>query len=301
MQLRSIILYPIKSLGGVSVAEATIDEKGLRYDRRHMLVSTDAAGRSGTFITQRTQHQMALICVAIDVPTNTLRVWHRDRPDDVLTLPLVPDVREADELPVTIWASEDVPARLVSHEADAWFSRTLGTPCRLVYMPDETQRAVTSTRVRTEADVARVVSFADGLPILLATQASLDELNRRISLQTAPSDLVPLTMARFRPNLIADGLCWPHDEDTWGTFQLGEAMLHGVKPCIRCVLTTIDPETGERGKEPLRTLATYRRHENDILFGENVIPARASLGQTIRVGDAINVLDRKTPWLPVEA
>jgi uncharacterized protein len=293
MQLQSISLYPIKSLGGVSVAEATIDVKGLRYDRRYMLVSP-----SGTFITQRTQHQMALISVAIDVPGNELRVWHRSVPTDVLTLPLEP-TQFAGTLPVTIWASEDVPAQLVSAEADAWFSRAVGTPCRLVYMPDDTQRAVTSSRVRTDGDVERVVSFADGLPILLATQASLDELNRRLAQWADPTGESPLVMARFRPNLIAEGLCWPHDEDTWGTFQIGTATLHGVKPCIRCVLTTIDPATGERGKEPLRTLATYRRHDNDILFGENVMPARASLGQTIRVGDAITVLARKEPWLPV--
>jgi uncharacterized protein len=296
MNLQSIILYPIKSLGGVSVSEATLDAKGLRYDRRYMLVSTDEAGQSGTFITQRTQHRMALISVAINVLTNELRVWHRHAPNDVLTLPLVPVEKGLlGTLPVTIWASEDVPSRLISPEADAWFSRALGTPCRLVYMPDDTQRAVTSTRVRTDGDVERIVSFADGLPILLATQASLDELNRRAD----PSSESPLTIARFRPNLIAEGLCWPHDEDTWGTFQIGDTTLHGVKPCIRCVLTTIDPTTGKRGKEPLRTLATYRRHDNDILFGENVMPARASLGQTIRIGDAITVLERKEPWLPV--
>ncbi|MEZ0609847.1 MOSC domain-containing protein [Fibrella sp. WM1] len=292
MQLQSITLYPIKSLGSVSVNEAQIDAKGLRYDRRYMLVTPTTGGRPGTFITQRTQHYMALIDVAMDEAANELYVWHRHAPDDVLTLPLVPgDANLLGTLPVTIWASEDVPARLVSAEADAWFSRVLGNDCQLVYMPDATQRAVTSGRVKAAGDVDKVVSFADGLPILLATQSSLDELNRRAE-QT-------LSMARFRPNLVAGGLCWPHDEDTWGAFQIGDALFYGVKPCIRCVLTTIDPATGERGTEPLKTLATYRRHNNAILFGENVMPARSSLGQTIRVGDAIAVQQRKTPWLPV--
>lgn len=291
MNLQRITLYPIKSLGGVSVEAAEIDAKGLRYDRRYMLVTPSADGRSGTFITQRTNHHMALIDVAMDVPANVLRVWHRYAPDDVLTLPLVPDVSETDVLPVDIWGSEGVSARLVHDEADAWFSRVLGKTCRLVYMPDETRRTITSSRVKAPEDVDKIVSFADGLPILIATQSSLNELNRRAE--------ASLSMARFRPNLVVEGLCWPHDEDTWHTFQLGAGTFYGVKPCVRCVLTTIDPATGERGKEPLKTLATYRRHGNDILFGENVMPASAAIGQTIRVGDALTVLQRKEPWLPV--
>lgn len=291
MNLKSITLYPIKSLGGVSVQSAEVEAKGLRFDRRYMLVTPSADGQSGAFITQRTNHHMALIDVAMDVPGNRLRVWHCHAPDDVLTLPLVPTHVLGGTLPVDIWGSEGVSARLVSEEADAWFSRVLGKPCRLVYMPDETRRTVTSSRVYAPADADRVVSFADGLPILIATQASLNELNRR-----AEADL---SMARFRPNLVVEGLCWPHDEDTWHTFQLGAGTFYGVKPCIRCVLTTIDPTTGERGKEPLKTLATYRRHGNDILFGENVMPAPAAIGQTIRVGDPLTVLQRKEPWLPV--
>lgn len=290
MHLKSITLYPIKSLGSVSVESAEVDAKGLRYDRRYMLVTPSADGQSGTFITQRTNHQMALIDVAMDMVVNTLQVWHRHVSDDRLTLPLVP-TQFGDVLPVDIWGSEGVSARLISDEADAWFSRVLGKPCRLVYMPDETRRTITSSRVKAPQDVDKVVSFADGLPILLATQSSLDELNRRAE--------ASLSMARFRPNLVVEGLCWPHDEDTWHTFQLGAGTFHGVKPCIRCVLTTIDPATAERGKEPLKTLATYRRHGNDILFGENVMPAPAALGKTIRVGDSLTVLRRKEPWLPV--
>lgn len=292
MQLQSITLYPIKSLGGVSVNEAQIGARGLRYDRRYMLVTPATGGHPGTFITQRTQHSMALIDVAIDAATNTLRVWHRQSPDDVLTLPLVPDEAALlGTLPVTIWDSADVPARLVSVDADAWFSRTIGKECQLVYMPDATQRAVTSGRAQAVGEVDRVVSFADGMPMLLATQSSLDELNQRAG--------QALSMARFRPNLVVGGSCPPHDEDTWAAFQIGDALFYGVKPCIRCVLTTIDPTTGERGPEPLKTLATYRRHDNAILFGENVMPARSSHGQTIRVGDTVTVQQRQTPWLPV--
>lgn len=290
MNLASIHIYPIKSLGGVSVAEAVVDGRGLQYDRRYMLVTP-----TGQFITQRSQHQMALIDVAMNEATNELRIWHRSAPDDVLTLFLVPQTSVEPTLPVNIWDSEGVSAQLVSAEADAWFSRVLNTDCRLVYMPNTTQRTITSSHVRPDTITEEVVSFADGFPILIATQASLDELNRRI----AESDGEAVSMVRFRPNLVAEGLCWPHDEDTWGTFSLGEATLHGVKPCSRCVLTTIDPTTAETGKEPLRTLARYRATQHKIIFGENVMVHPNSVGHTIRVGDAVRVIERKEPWLPV--
>ncbi|ARK11559.1 MOSC domain-containing protein [Fibrivirga algicola] len=305
LSLDQIIIYPIKSLGGVSVSDAVIEVGGLQYDRRYMLVepsfddrsgeSTAPADRRGTFITQRTVHSMALIDVAMNVPDNELTVWHRHAPTDVLTLPLVPPPSAESPISVNIWDSEDVPAQLVSPEADAWFSRVIGKPCRLVYMPDSTRRTITSRHIRRDEVADPVVSFADGFPILLITQSSLDELNRRLA------DTVdePLSMARFRPNLIVEGLCWPHDEDTWATVELGDATFYGVKPCVRCVLTTIDPATGDRGKEPLRTLATYRATDSKVLFGENVMPARSSAGQTIRVGETVRVLERKEPWLPI--
>ncbi|MBO0952789.1 MOSC domain-containing protein [Fibrella forsythiae] len=304
LTLEQIIIYPIKSLGGVSVSEATIEASGLKYDRRYMLVepstdnqadeATEPATRQGRFITQRTVHSMALIDTAINVPENELRVWHRHAPADVLTVPLVPHVLN-EPISVSIWDSEDVPAQLVSAEADDWFSRVIGKPCRLVYMPDTTRRSITSRHTRHDELADPIVSFADGFPMLLVTQSSLDELNRRL----AESVDAPLTMARFRPNFIVEGLCWPHDEDTWAAIDLDGATFYGVKPCVRCVLTTIDPETGDRGKEPLRTLATYRSYENKILFGENFMPATSCAGHTIHEGASIRVLERKEPWLPV--
>ncbi len=291
LTLAEIVLYPIKSLAGVSVAEAVLEAGGLRHDRRFMLVTPSANGHTGTFITQRTTPQMALLSVAIDLITNTLAVWHRHQPTDVLTMPLTPDPGP-ETLEVSIWDSDEVPAQAGFGEADAWFSRVLGQPCRLVYMPATTRRTITSGHT-LEGDAAeRVVSFADGFPVLVATQASLHELNRRIGAE-------PLSMARFRPNVVVEGLCWPHDEDTWAQVRMGDAVFYGVKPCVRCVLTTLDPLTGERGKEPLKTLATYRQHDHKLLFGENLMPDRTSLGQIIRVGDAVTVLVRKTPRLPV--
>ena len=283
MTVQSLHLYPIKSLGGIAVAEAVVDEKGFRHDRRFMLVTP-----SGDFITQRANPNMALIDVAM--AGETLRVWHRHAPDDALTMPLNPEPDTLIPVPVSIWDSENVGAVAVSHEADAWFSRVLGQPCRLVFMPDDSRRAVTSSHVRADTPEAHpVVSFADGFPYLLASQESLDELNRRLP--------EPIKMTRFRPNIVVTGVSGPHDEDSWAEYLLGPATFYGPKPCVRCVLTTIDPQTGRKGIEPLKTLATYRRVNNSIIFAANAIADRASTGQVVRVGDAITVVRRQKTWL----
>lgn len=287
MTLSDLRLYPIKSLGGIAVSEAIVDEKGLRYDRRFMLVTP-----SGTFITQRSNHHMALIDVAIDrfgEPDASLRVWHRHRPDDVLTLPLTlsPEAN-GETMPVTIWDSEDVPATLVSPNADAWFSKVLDKPCRLVFMPDTTRRTVDPTYAHhDEQGRPSVVSFADGYPYLLIGQASLDDLNRRLA--------EPIEMLRFRPNIVVSGST-PYDEDAWQAFTIGDMTFYGVKPCARCVLTTIDPATGQKGREPLHTLATYRQWKHKILFGQNVLPG-STVGGVLRVGQPVAVVSRVEPWL----
>jgi uncharacterized protein len=287
MILSDLRIYPIKSLGGMSVPEAIVDEKGFRYDRRFMLVTP-----SGDFMTQRTNHHMALIDVAIDrynEPNATLQVWHRSQPDNVLTLPLTPSSNNLGEtLPVSIWDSENVPATLVSDEADRWFSDALGKSCRLVYMPDSTRRTVDPAYAHhDEQGRPSVVSFADGYPYLLIGQASLDDLNQRLP--------QPVEMLRFRPNIIVSG-SQPYEEDAWQHFQIGEVNFYGVKPCARCVLTTIDPATGQKGKEPLHTLATYRQWKHKILFGQNVLPD-TNTGSILRVGQPTKVISRVAPWL----
>ena len=288
MILSELRIYPIKSLGGISVSDAVVDEQGLRYDRRFMLVTP-----SGNFITQRTNHHMALIDVAIDgynTPDATLRVWHRHQPDNVLTLALTPPADAlGDTMPVSIWDSENVPATLVSADADRWFSQALEKPCRLVFMPDSTRRTVDPTYARHDGQGRpSVVSFADGYPYLLIGQASLNDLNGRLP--------QPVEMLRFRPNLIVSGGS-PYDEDAWEQFRIGDLTFYGVKPCSRCVLTTVDPATGQKGKEPLHTLATYRQWKRKILFGQNVLPDTTTLGSTLRVGEPVAIVSRVTPWL----
>ncbi|WP_460908687.1 MOSC domain-containing protein [Spirosoma areae] len=285
MTISELRIYPIKSLGGISVSEVIVEEKGFRHDRRFMLVSP-----AGEFMTQRTNHHMALIDVAIqrsDVSGERLHVRHRNRPDDVLELPLAVDA-PTETMLVTIWDSKAVPAQTVSAEADQWFTNALGKPCRLVFMPETTHRAVEPAYARAND----AVSFADGYPYLLIGRASLDHLNQRLA--------EPITMLRFRPNIVVDGSL-PNEEDAWNVFKMGDIDFYGVKPCARCVLTTINPETGAKGKEPLQTLATYRQWKSKILFGQNVLVK--STGQpvlgTLHVGQPVEVISRQEPWLPL--
>ena len=283
LTLSHLYLYPIKSLGGISVSEAVVEEKGFRYDRRFMLVTP-----SGGFMTQRTNYHMALIDVAID-SGGMLRVWHRYQPDNVFTMPLTVSPNAAGEtIPVSIWDDENVPAALVSPEADRWFSDALDKPCRLVFMPNNTRRPVDPEYDRPDAQGRpSAVSFADGYPYLLISQASLDDLNQRLS--------QPIEIARFRPNMVVSGSL-PYDEDAWERFSVGRMNFYGVKPCARCVLTTIDPVTGQKGREPLHTLAQYRRWKHKILFGQNVL-ADANTDGRLRVGQAVEIVSRIEPWL----
>ncbi|MFD1140517.1 MOSC domain-containing protein [Larkinella insperata] len=271
--LKEIWIYPIKSLGGISLTEAAVEQKGFQYDRRWMLVEPN-----GTFLTQRENTVMAL--VNVELTDHSLRVYHRHRPDDVLEIALGQTSGEA--LTAYVWGKQAVDSLVVSPQADEWFSRLLGFPCRLVYMPENSLRPVDPDYAEPED----VVSFADGFPYLVISTDSLDELNRRAG--------ETLEMIRFRPNLVVSGTN-PHEEESWYHFQIGDLTFYGVKPCARCVLTTINPETAEKGKEPLKTLATYRRLDKKILFGQNALAETTGM---LRVGQSVTVLERRPARLP---
>lgn len=258
--LSEIWIYPIKSLGGIRLTQATVQERGLQYDRRWMIVDAN-----GQFITQRTVHQMALI--EVEKSPNGFAITHRSTPENKLFFPLKPIVNEP--IKVRVW-DDEVEAVTVSHEADLQLSTWLGQPVRLVMMPDWSNRPVDPDY----AQEGENVSFADGYPLLIIGQASLDDLNTRLE--------QPVTMHRFRPNLVVEGSA-PYAEDGWRNLRIGQATFKGVKPCSRCVLITIDPATGEKGVEPLKTLATYRKRNNKIYFGQNLLahPGQISLGDTV--------------------
>lgn len=258
--LSGINIYPIKSARGLAQPAWDVDELGLRLDRRWMVV--DAAGE---FLSQRTCPRLALACPSLGDDGLTVRAPALPE----LAIPLSPPPGAL--LPVTVWGALTC-GRPVSADADRWFTALLGTPCRLVYMPDEVVRPVDHTSARA----GERTSFTDGFPFLLISQGSLDDLNGRLA--------SPLPMNRFRPNLVVSG-CAPFAEDGWAGFQIGAVRFRVAKPCARCVLTTVDQETAEKGVEPLRTLATYRRSaEGQVLFGQNLLHAgsgRLEVGMTV--------------------
>ncbi len=188
---------------------------------------------------------------------------------------------------VNVWAST-VLGQTVSPEADDWLSTCLGRNLRLVYMPDSTERACSPTHAKN----GEIVSFADGYPFLLVNEASLSDLNHRISdnaiKQGASNAPAALPMSRFRSNIVIKGAdAWA--EDHWKEIQIGEHVFRSVKPCARCQVTTTDQATGEiSGPEPLATLGAFRDSTNGVLFGVNLTCVSSS--GLVRVGDLVKVL-----------
>ena len=266
MQVTELNIYPVKSTRRIALRESEVLPRGLPWDRRWMLVDDQ-----GIFMTAR-QHPM-LATVQTTIGDGVMEITAAGRAP--LQLSLQPEGRET--MPVTVWKDRLAAVR-VGQVADAWFSAFLGLSCNLVQLTDDLSRGVNPDYGRPGDEV----SFADGFPLLLITQASLSDLNGRLE--------APVEMRRFRPNLVVDGET-PYAEDRWRRIRVGEVEFEGVKNCSRCVFTTIDPDSGKKhpDKEPLRTLSTYRRRpEGGVYFGQNLIPRSAGL---IRVGDAVVILE----------
>ncbi len=272
MKILEINIYPIKSLGGISLPQATVEMRGLENDRRWMLVD-----EKNKFLTQREIPKMAALKVGI----NELNLTVTDLTGESREIPLVPSGNEMAR--VKIWSSF-CRAQVYDETVNRWFSEALQTNCRLVKMPAEVRRKVSYFYAVNKDDH---VSFADGYPVLLIGAGSLADLNER--LQT------PVPMNRFRPNLTIENI-EPFAEDSWKKISLGGTVFHVVKPCARCVMTTIEQESGEKqGVEPLKTLAEYRipprSRKRKILFGQNLIAEKA--GGIIKIGDKLKVLETK--------
>lgn len=269
MHVSELYLYPIKSARGIALPRAELDERGLRHDRRWMLVNPD-----GVFISQREAHRMALIDVALLADGLLISA-------PAMASLRIPLVAEGTTMPARIW--RDVVAAVpVDRAADEWFSTFLDRSCRLVFMPPATQRVVDRTYVAE----ARMVGFADAFPLLIIGQGSLDLLNERLHARGEQ----PVPMRRFRPNLVIAGTR-AHEEDEWLHVRAGAVDVDVVKPCARCVITTVDVETAEAGAEPLRTLSTYRKQGSKVLFGQNAAHRHSG---AIAVGDAVTVIRQRT-------
>ena len=246
MHVSRLVVYPVKSCAGVSVDSWDLDSRGLRHDRSFMVVDAD-----GRFLTQREQPRLALIRPQVIGAELILRV------DDVgsVGVPLQPT---GPRTAATVWEYTG-PAIDTGDRAADLISTHLGVPARLVAMPLDHAR----TADPHYAPPGRPVSFADGFPLLLVGEASLDDLNSRLA--------EPLPMDRFRPNVVIAGSL-PFAEDQWTHIRIGEVPVDVVKPCTRCTITTVDQATGVlAGAEPLRTLGTFRRADRGVVFGQNAV------------------------------
>jgi len=291
----SLTIYPIKSLKGIPLENSHVEKRGLRFDRRWMLTDRD-----GMFFTQRETPKMAAI--AVEVTSEGLRVSSKNEGE--MAIPLEPDRGHRQN--VTVWKS-NVTGEVYNGEVSEWFSDVLGRSCQLVLMPETTHRHVSEQFDRG----SDIVSFADGYPLLLIGEGSLAEVNERLHDKYRSEEYgekLPLPMNRFRPNLVVRGSD-PFAEDRWSKIRVGEVIFRVVKPCGRCVMTTVDQARGEfDGKEPLKTMASFRmakdvfpntfeelgHNANAVLFGENLIPENP--GTTISIGDEVEVLElRKRP------
>ncbi|MFE6174829.1 MOSC domain-containing protein [Streptomyces sp. NPDC056464] len=270
-QLQSIHVHPVKAFRGTAHPEAVVEPWGLAGDRRWMLIDD-----GGKVVTQRQQPRLALAAAEL-LPGGGVRLSAPGM--DALTVP-VP--RAVGSMPVEIFRDKVEAALADGDTAHAWCSTYLGVDARLVYMADP----ATSRPVDPEyALPGETVSFADGYPLLLTGTASLDALNSLIA-QGDHAHEGPLPMNRFRPNVVVSGTAaWA--EDDWSRISIGEVTFRAPKKCGRCVVTTTDQSTAERGREPLLTLGRHRRLGGKLLFGQNLVPLSRG---TIRVGDPVTIL-----------
>lgn len=262
--LSQLYRYPVKSIAADALSSAEVEPRGLRGDRRWMVVDSQ-----GKFVTGREHGALTRI-----------RATTHDGHALTLSAPGHGSVRAVSQPDgvrqrVTVWKNT-VDALPANEAADAWISDYLGQPARLVFMDDAARRPVNPERGQPGDEV----SFADGYPLLLISQAALDALNAKLP--------APIPMQRFRPNLVVAGTA-PHAEDGWRRIRIGTIEFDVVKPCVRCVFTTVDIDSGLRdpGGEPLRTLIGYRRTPSGVTFGQNLIPRGSG---RLQVGDAVTVL-----------
>lgn len=258
MKLTAITRYPVKSMGGNPLAEATVFAAGLPHDREWLVATPQ-----GRFFTARNFPQMLL--------------WRTEASPEQLVLTAPDGSRRtvgvdemADTADVTVW-KDNFPACCGSAETDAWLSEKLGIEARLFWLGNPGRRILAYSQTP--------LSFADGAPFLLTNTASLDDLNRMLD--------TPVEMERFRANFVVAGT-EAYAEEKWHRIRIGEVEFENFKPCTRCVMTTVDLQTARKDpfQEPLSTLAVAR----NAVFGVNLVALNEG---TVRLGDEIEVLSYK--------
>ncbi|MBF0266587.1 MAG: MOSC domain-containing protein [Gammaproteobacteria bacterium] len=272
IKISQLWIYPIKSMKGISLKSSDIDCKGLKYDRQWMLVD-----ENNQFLSQRRYSQMALFSVKLY--ESGLLVSYPDMDD--LIIPFIDEKAINNNfIKVQVW--DDLCDSIhINQLYDKWFSKALGISCKLVFLPDSSSRVVDSNYTSKK----ETTRFSDGFPLLLLSEESLSDLNHRLIKNNAHE----ISTQHFRPNIVIKG-CKPYAEDNWTEFTVGKIKFHVVKPCTRCVITTIDPETGlTSGKEPLKTLNSYRRQGQKVIFGQNMLcEFKDEINSKIRINDIVN-------------
>lgn len=279
MHVEKLFIHPLKSAAGIALTEAHLDERGVIDDRRWMVIEP-----GGQFVTARKDPMLNQVRVRCGFGGLRLSL-----PDGSEALA----VAQGPSRPVEVW-SDTCDALDGGDEAAALISGWLGRELRLVHMPASTRRPV-------DPDFAQeddTVSFADGYPVLLATTASLDDLNARLAAKSPA--VAAVTMRHFRPNIVVSG-AQPWAEDTWRRVRIGNVTFDVPKTCSRCVMVNVDPMTGATRatrSEPLRTLATFRKDTNGrVVFGQNAIPRfpaskdGTNCSRRISIGDEVTILE----------
>lgn len=269
--LSQIYIYPIKSLAGIQVQNWPVDKNGLMYDRRWMLVDDQQQ-----FLSQRRLPKMALITPRIEQDRLILSAPGQRN----LEIPLQPG--KGENIEVSIW-HDRCKAKTVSDQANYWFTQFLKAKCQLVYLPDEQQRIVD----QDYASPSDQTAFTDGFPFLITSLNSLNALNAELT--------QAITMQRFRPNLvIAD--CEAFAEDYWRRIDINGIGFRLPKPCSRCSVPSIDPETAATDSEVLAVLNRLRKWENQVYFGQNALHDQ---GGTLKAGDSVNILESGSQQPPI--
>lgn len=267
LTISQLFIYPIKSLSGISVDSCEVTNRGLKNDRRWMVVD-----KNNQFLTLREYPKMALLDVEINEKNLTIK--SRELVENLVKIPFETDSNNLEN--VTIW-NATVQAKSVKHEADEWLSDMLGGTCKLVYMPNESMRPVDTTSGYHPN--GKFTSFADAYPFLLLGEASMSDLNSRSEKQ--------FSIKRFRPNIVFSGGP-PNQEDSFEKFVINNVNFTGLENCARCKIPNINPDTGILGtdNEPLKTLSKYRLRNKNIEFGRNVVYDGTGI---ISVGDELKL------------
>lgn len=270
INLSQLHIYPVKSMRGLALSHSQISASGAAFDRIFMITEPD-----GTFITARVYPQMVLFTPAV-----LHDGLYLSAPDGSSAT-----IRFADFIsppsPTEVWGNH-FTARIAPAEINDWLSGFFSRQVQLRWVGEDLTR-----RVEAHAEVP--LSFADGFPYLLTNEASLRDLQQRCPASVA--------MNQFRPNLVVTGApAWA--EDSWKVIRIGSVIFDVVKPCSRCVFTTISPERGRRhpSGEPLATLQGFRTAQgtSDVDFGQNLIARQSGV---IRIGDEIEILATRPPQI----